>query len=251
MNTHKTMLYFAMMVFSLLTLTACGGGGGGDNSDTADASSDSSPEVTPASPDGIWHGTFTEAGTTYDLNAIVYDNYLYAYSTSGNTLYEGKVFLSGENLSGTINVYQINGGFVGTNTVSGTVVTGKSISGRTQDNTTFSLTYDNDYERASSLNTVSGIWSITEGNYTETITIQADGTLDGSNTNGCAYTGSVSVPDSKINVYKIVITASLCGIYNGTYTGLGSLDDLNSTNDVFAFAISSSGYVSIGGLLRQ
>lgn len=161
------------------------------------------------------------------------------------------MFLSGESLSGTINIYQINGGFVGTNTLSGTVVTGKSINRKAQDNTTFSLTYDNDYERASSLDTISGIWSITEGYYTETITIQVDGMLSGSNANGCIYSGSVSVPDSRINVYKIVITANLCGIYNGTYTGLGSLGDLNETNDLFAFAISSSSYVSIGGLLRQ
>ena len=88
----------------------------------------------------------------------------------------------------------------------------------------FSLSYDDVYQRAASLQEIAGVYTASEyDGYTLTITVHDDGQLDGSDTRGCVLMDDVSVPDAAKNVYRAVASASNCGALDGQYDGILSL----------------------------
>ena len=229
-----------LMFFILGLLTACGGGGGGGGGGG----------TVNESPDGIWTGSFTDSGVTYDFAGLVYNNYLVAFSSSAGTLYEGTVFVNGSTLSGTVDVY-IGGAYSNTTVLSGTVNGGVSISGSDDVGATFTLAYDSLYDRTSSLAKVAGIWSITEGAFTQTIVVASDGTFTGSDTDGCLHNGAITILDASHNIYRVANTVSSCGIFNGSYLGYATLDDFAGTNDAIIVSQSNASWVSLGALIKQ
>lgn len=64
---------------------------------------------------------------------------------------------------------------------------------------------------------------------TTQVTINSDGTLTGSDQRGCAFNGSVIIPDGSVNVFRTIFTAENCGSsggssaeqINGEYRALG------------------------------
>ena len=103
---------------------------------------------------------------------------------------------------------------------------------------TLDLTYDPISNRQPSLDVISGIWSQTTGDYTITITIDESGSLFGSDTNGCTYTGTVTVPDPSVATYKIHMGL---GCFRDN-DGQGIIMDTVTDNDTFLFAVS--GYLA-------
>jgi len=65
---------------------------------------------------------------------------------------------------------------------------------------------------------------------TTSITINSDGSLTGTDQRGCVFAGSVSIPDSSVNVFRVRFTAENCGSssgssaeqINGSYRALGT-----------------------------
>lgn len=110
----------------------------------------------------------------------------------------------------------------------------------------FSLDYDADYERDSSLTLVEGVWQVYDAmlNPTLTLTVEADGSFTGQNVVGCQSIGQVSIIDSAFNVYGWDVTIGNCPIA-GDYTGLASLGDVdtgdpaNSENNALLVSISN------------
>jgi hypothetical protein len=59
------------------------------------------------------------------------------------------------------------------------------------------------------------------------LTILESGSLSGSDSYGCTYTGQISLPDPNFNLIEFSIRVASCGSWNGTYRGYGAqIDDL-------------------------
>jgi len=225
-------------LFLSLLLTACGGGGG-------------SSSERDANLDGVWVGSFYEEGVAYDLHALIYENKVYAYSERGDTFYEGRLFSKGSKVSGTIDIYQLGGGFFDETSISGIIVEQDRITAKVDSGATLDLIYDDIFERPSSLNMVSGIWTMTVGSDTTTIVVGSDGVVDGSDSDGCIYSGSIKTPDINRNIYKLNLIVSNCGSFSGPATGYATLSDFTDQNDSFIFAFSGANAIFIGGLMKN
>jgi len=59
-----------------------------------------------------------------------------------------------------------------------------------------------------------------------TLTLSESGSLSGSDSYGCTYTGQVSLPDPQFNMIEFSIKVAACSSWNGTYRGYGAqIDD--------------------------
>ena len=107
---------------------------------------------------------------------------------------------------------------------------------------TFSLAYDELYERDSSLEALAGIYTSTS----DTLTIDEEGVLFyQSSANSCVGNGSAELIDPDFNMYRVAILVDSCvgneAARNGfTLTGLAYLADSGdgAMNDVLEFASS-------------
>jgi hypothetical protein len=98
----------------------------------------------------------------------------------------------------------------------------------------FAMSPSADYNRAVSLASLAGVYtrrtsSIFGEEVTLTVTIDANGQLSGSYSNGCVFNGNASIPDTSHNMVRLQIDLANCGSqgsskqWNGAYTGLGVL----------------------------
>ncbi len=102
------------------------------------------------------------------------------------------------------------------------------------DDYSFTLSPSADYNRPVSLTALAGVYtrrtdSIFGEEVTLTMTIDPDGRLTGSYSNGCVFNGTASIPDAAHNMVQLQIDLANCGSqgsskqWNGAYTGLGVL----------------------------
>jgi hypothetical protein len=109
----------------------------------------------------------------------------------------------------------------------------------------FTLNASADYERSISLAALAGVYTrrtntLLGEEVTLTVTIEADGRLNGSYSNGCVFNGTASIPDASHNMVQLQIDLANCGsegslkTWNGAYTGLGVL---LSGDDVFYHSV--------------
>jgi hypothetical protein len=116
-------------------------------------------------------------------------------------------------------------------------VDGSALSGELQfhdEEYRFTLSPSSDYNRSVSLAQLAGVYTrrddtIFGEEVTLTVTIEADGRLTGSYSNGCVFNGNASIPDATHNMARLQIDLANCGSrgsskqWNGAYTGLGVL----------------------------
>ena len=107
-------------------------------------------------------------------------------------------------------------------------------------------------ERPASLDLISGIWSYTNPYYTVALTIDAQGDLFGSDTDGCTFSGSLSIPHASINIYKITFSKSGCDSTPSMSEGRGQalLMDSTNINDTLIMAITRTVSTSASMVLR-
>jgi hypothetical protein len=102
------------------------------------------------------------------------------------------------------------------------------------DDYSFALPPSADYNRAVSLAALAGVYTQRESTLlgeevTLTVTIDANGRLSGSYSNGCVFNGSASIPDATHNMVQLQVDLANCGSqgsskqWNGAYAGLGVL----------------------------
>jgi len=205
---------------------------------------------------GIWGGTFTETGFgTADLLGLMINGESYFISNGADTVYAGMYTVSGSSISANANIYNINGGFIGTANIAGIAVTEAALNGSFSTSYgstgTISLAYDPITDRGSSLATTEGIWSLTRGAYTLTLAIDINGMITGSDTDGCLYNGNGSVIDPSKNIYRVDTTVTSCGVFNGSYSGYGVVSDDVSVNDTLTYVVNNASYLLFGSLTRQ
>ncbi|MFP5506604.1 MAG: hypothetical protein ACLGH6_10425 [Gammaproteobacteria bacterium] len=247
MKIFRTTLF----LIACLTLSACGGGG---------SSSGPIGSVTTSVATGVWQGTVTESGVgTFNVIGLIYGNDLRFVSVDAGVLYEGTLTITGTSFTATTTNIDINGGGAfATSTLSGTIVTASSITGTfTSSNGSsgsFSLAYDPITTRGASLATTDANWSASDGmGYTMTLSIDANGLLTGTDTDGCVFNGTVAVLDPAVNIYGIAVDVSLCtdAAFNGSYDGYGVVGDTTVANDTLTFVVSNVGFIIVGELDRQ
>lgn len=103
------------------------------------------------------------------------------------------------------------------------------------------LSFDDRYLRPASLAAIAGVYTASEEDgYALTVTIHADGQLDGADTQGCVLLGAVAVPDATRNIYRAIADASSCGNLNGHYQGMMSLRDLATSGDNLSLDLALS-----------
>jgi hypothetical protein len=113
-----------------------------------------------------------------------------------------------------------------------------------RDDYSFTLNPSADYDRAVSLALLAGVYTRRENSIfgeevTLTVTIESNGTLTGSYSNGCVFNGNASIPDAAHNMVRLQIDLANCGSqgsskqWNGAYTGLGLL----TGDDVFYHSV--------------
>jgi len=109
----------------------------------------------------------------------------------------------------------------------------------------FTLNASSEYNSSLSLAALAGVYTRSTGSIlgqqvTLTVTIDANGQLNGSYSNGCVFNGSAAIPDASHNMVQLQIDLANCGErgtgsnkqWNGAYSGLGVL-----AGDVFYHSV--------------
>jgi hypothetical protein len=63
------------------------------------------------------------------------------------------------------------------------------------------------------------------------LTLSESGSLSGSDSYGCAYSGQITVLDPQFNLIEFSMKVAACGSWNGTYRGYGAKVDAQELDD--------------------
>ena len=228
---------------ALALLSACGGGGGGS----------SVGPVPNAKLGGLWTGTLTVSGVSYNMTGLSAENGTLELveTDAGNTFavqYWGAISSMGSKFTASFTGAVISssgtfsdGSLRGTGTATGTIVEHASINGTvtftTSLNTvvtaTLMLANDPTYSQPSSLTAISGNYTntVTSG---DTLSITTGGVITYADPAGtqCVGNGTVSIIDASYAVYAGQISFSGCSAANAllnvtSFQGIGAIDSVN------------------------
>jgi hypothetical protein len=225
---------------------ACGGGSSG--STTVNTPS------TAGDAQDVYAGT-TSTGFTFLSIVLPNDTFYGLYGVlSGDALYvNGMITGPGASGSSTYTANTTNfedTGAVVTGSVSATYVPQTSVSGTVTQTGVVTSTFTGtdmpsgsyNYNTGASLSAVTGEWSgmVLNGS-TATVTINANGTLTGSSTTGCTFSGTIAADSSGKNFFDVSITLgnSACSAPNQSASGIAvDYFILNGTETQFVMAIT-------------
>lgn len=170
----------------------------------------------------VTDGTYYHVTVTPQSQTIVGD--YFAYST-------GAPFPNGtSSTTGTLSA-----------TEGGAMLTG-SLTDATGATLPVKLNDDPVYGSGSALSKLAGTWSSTANGFSLTLTIAADGTLSGTDSTGCAYSGAFAQIDARYDVYR-ESHVTTCNAVKSTYDGLASYraPAANSTASIELLADDGAG----------
>lgn len=243
------------IIGAAVVLTACGGGG----SDTPTATAPSTnPTITRATPEGFWFGR-ASTGTDVAL-AILENGETWGLYTAANTntvlgaLY-GQTTSSGSSLNGAGNDFNIPSRTVTAGNYTGTFTGGANISVTSSNGSSFSGTYQSDYDVVPSLATVAGTFtgtgvSATTAPQSASVTISSTGVITVPASLGCSASGTASPRPSGKNIFDVSVTfsGSSCALGNGgTATGIAYYDTVDRSLTVMALnSGKTDGFIYLG-----
>ena len=179
---------------------------------------------------GIYAGTLTD-GITHQVDPVVViiaENGDGVLSGQDGVYYRLSVSTWDNSASGSFYAYSQAADSNGVQSDFGTVaatVTPAGLSGtlthRSGEVGSLSLTFDDTYYLASSLPTLAGSWSSSVNGFGLTATIASDGTFTAVDSDNCSYSGSFSPIDPNVNAYSESFARS-CNGSTTTFTGLAS-----------------------------
>lgn len=194
---------------------------------------------------GIWidpnHGVGIISNYGWDVNIVkLLNSRLY-----GDTQLRGRILSrSGEIYDSILSLFRETGdlAYVYYMVSNGTVVPKEKISAIYENAYVGELTLDMQYdsfltERPASLDLIGGIWGYTDGTYTITISIDAEGNIFGSDTDGCTYSGDTTISDPSINIYRVNFNISVC-MSMPAGKGQAILMDTTTQNDTLLLAVT-------------
>ena len=250
-RSNGSLLAPMTLIAASLALTACGGSGGGDSTTGSGASPTSPPTGTPSTPPtsttattpGVWKGSIVSAttGQTSPVVALTGPDGHSVWMATDGRVWGGRMPMSGASFDATLAGHMYDGAHFpdGTNHGTATMMVDHhapgAMSGRysgSGDAGTFNMSLSPMWDRPASIGTVAGVYTRTTSNgYTMTMTLDANGQLHASDSRGCMFNGTVSVPDSTHNLYRIDATVTSCASLDGTYQGMGTLLDADAMRD--------------------
>jgi len=231
-------------LFALLLCVVLGGCGGS----STPAAPPAAPPVVVTPPDpalgGIWAGVMTIDASlgSEECAALVTEDGRFRFFCAFNPMQlvgmqsnsSGAVIGSGLAISSLV---FLDGTTVTNLSMEGTLLERDSFIGSWTtdspgDSGSFEFFYDTEYERASSLALVEGVWSGYDdlGNPNSSFTIDNLGQFTGQNSFGCTSNGSFSIIDARYNLYQVDSTISGCEIA-GQYSGLAAMGDIDNPSD--------------------
>lgn len=250
----------SVSILATLFVTSCGGG---------TASAPVPPAIPPPSVDadfgGVWFGLLTNQDqtfeelvgiTTSDGRFILISLDTFGPDTVGQ--YVGMATVDGTDVSGSGSAYApqgaswSDGSTVSTVTLTAVATEKNMITGSwtngAGDSVTFDLDYDVEYERASSLSLLEGVWYVYDDLLSPILTLTTDnaGMFTAQAVSGCQSMGQISIINTAYNVYgwDVTISGGNC-IIAGDYNGLAVLADIDtgdpnsSQNNVVLVSVSN------------
>ncbi len=182
--------------------------------------------------DGIWSGEFDIGGRgPYDFTAVHINGHAFAYSLGAKAQCVGTVKLDGENYISKYALFALDGGPFDAATITGklkeeTRINSHFVTLNGGDTGALNIVYDAVYDTASSLQLTAGQWTYTDrDNLTTTLSIAPEGTIAGTDSDGCAYLGYVDLINPAYNVYKMKVEITECSSVNGEYEGVSFIKD--------------------------
>jgi hypothetical protein len=121
------------------------------------------------------------------------------------------------------------------------------------DAATFNVSMHPAWGQPASLDRLAGTYTRTTSvGYTMTMSFTSGGQLTGSDSRGCVFNGTVTVPDLSHDLYQVNATVTSCGVLDGTYQGHGTLLDATAmqgwTGSMGCFQYGSGGWNG-GGMM--
>lgn len=246
----KRIQSYILGLLLVVSLSACGGDGDTPTPPPATASA--------TSAEGHWTGT---TDTNRTVKALVLDDGVYwaLYSDAsnpsiiagviqGDSSSQNGAFTSSNardfNLQTGILEALINGTYAMKQNLNGTIVY------QTGGQSTFTMTYNSDYDLTPDINAVAGTYTgFVTATETVTVVVSTTGTISGSSNTGCIFTGSF-LPRAHGNVYDVIVTfgnQAGCSNRNETVTGIAFYEA--SAKRLLSAALNSTrtdGFVFIG-----
>lgn len=235
MNTLMKNSLRILGLLLIVSLAACS-----DNDNDRDSNDGDAGNTGPLA-NGVWIGKVTmDSGESIgDIVGVLYDGKIMFIDEDDGpteTMVDGTYELDGNEIFGTALMYEDIEGESGIGDLnrepelsfSGTVIEGESISLSfdTEDggSGTIEFTLAPDYNEPSSLSFIEGSWGYRD----LIITVLDTGEFHGVADSGCVVSGTISILDSEISLYKAVTTIEDCGEVNGVYDGFSGVN----TDDV-------------------
>lgn len=256
MNVSNRIVFFAL-IFTM-ALSACGGGGGSAPANTTP------PIVVDAKPGGLWEGQTTndaQPGIVQDFIGVTTDSGEFRFLslvTGGQFI--GTLTVVGNSVTGTglgyapVGSTWTDGSIITSVNISATVTERQQFSGTwttgSGDSGTLTFSYSSMHERSSTFAKLSANWFFTDGFYSITISIDGNGAITGSDTDGCVFTGQATIPDSSFNTYSLSVDITSCGAINGLYSGLAIMDDNVVQDDRLIATVNNGSFALVFGLSR-
>jgi hypothetical protein len=234
MTRFNSLLAASIAAAAVLALTACGGGGGG-GSPNSTSNNNGSGAGSNKTASGVWQGTVASTTTgTSNFVGITNMSGNSIWMTTDGRVWTGQMPTTGTQVSVSMAGYMYPGRQFPDGTNYGTwAMMGSYANGTWRgqlngsgDATTFNYSMHPGYNRPASLALLAGTYTRTTSiGYTMTWSFTQNGQITGSDSRGCVFNGTLSVPDPTHNLYQINATVTSCGILNGSYQGQGTLLD--------------------------
>jgi hypothetical protein len=181
-------------------------------------------------PSGIYEGTLTDSVTqqTTPVTLIIDENGQGRMAGQNGTYYLlNGIFTSGGNVFAGFNGFSSsadfpNGGLITTGHLQGFVTNpglNATYTAQGNDSGSITLTFDQAlYVQRSSLAMLAGTYTSTSSTPTYSFTVTNTGSLSGTDSNGCTYTGGFAIVDSHLNAYEEAFSQT-CGSTTVTFNG--------------------------------
>lgn len=227
------------LVAASLFIAACGGGGSSD-------SDSSSTTVSASATNGIYFGQGYEQGWgSFRIFALVDGGDLYAISETG-VGYSGQLSLKDDSRFTTaLNLYGNDNLKFDSASVTGRYTANTSISGdfsrSSGSSGDFTLEYSPEsYETPVSLDLISGTWQVFNTTAETSVTFDENGTIFGTDSDGCVFSGTISVPHGNVNMFRVLLRIENCAEVNGRYDGLAMITPETSNTSMLVFVSNPS-----------
>ena len=240
-----------------LALTACDSAKGDEDTTEAETSPEEAEAPTKAAAEkaapmhkasGLWRGTFKSPRWTGTVIGLVTQDGSARFVSSGGAQFVG-TFDDDAKVATKMDGF-VNRAKAGSYDVDAQATPKASLVGKynsPSDSGSFDLRYVGDYERSISVADLKGSW----GGSGFAMEVDDAGKLEGKDSSGCAYTGTLAQVDPRYAAFDVKVTAEGCA-HAGSYDGLVAVTKKDLPTEVMAYAISgdtrgTQGFLARGG----